>query len=151
MKNINKLICIILCVATLLSVLTSCDIILPQIGGLGSLLGHKCESICSECGKCTDDSCTEEVCSDKCAGHQLTPPAHTCESKCHKCGKCTDTTCKDSACNDKCLGHHTCANECPECGKCTDASCKENACSRSSVGFDRYEYGYIKSISSRIR
>jgi hypothetical protein len=29
-------------------------------------LPHKCESICDSCGKCKDESCTEEVCKSKC-------------------------------------------------------------------------------------
>ena len=41
---------------------------------------HTCESICSECGKCTDSACTESACADKCQGHQVTPPVHICES-----------------------------------------------------------------------
>ena len=39
---------------------------------------HECESICSECGKCTDAECGESVCADKCQGHapvDLTPEA----------------------------------------------------------------------------
>ena len=30
---------------------------------------HSCESVCSECGKCTDTACAEEVCANKCEGH----------------------------------------------------------------------------------
>ncbi len=31
---------------------------------------HTCESVCSECGKCTDTACSESACADKCEGHQ---------------------------------------------------------------------------------
>ena len=60
---------------------------------------HECESVCEECGKCTDAECTEDVCADKCAGH------HTCESVCDECGKCTDKECAEEVCADKCGGH----------------------------------------------
>ena len=30
---------------------------------------HVCESECPFCGKCTDETCTEAVCADKCEGH----------------------------------------------------------------------------------
>ena len=33
---------------------------------------HKCESVCAECGKCTDSACTESACASKCEGHQVT-------------------------------------------------------------------------------
>ena len=32
---------------------------------------HKCESVCPECGKCTNEDCAESVCSDKCEGHPV--------------------------------------------------------------------------------
>ena len=101
---------------------------------------HTCESICSECGKCTDSSCTDAACLDKCPGHQVTPPAHTCESVCSECGKCTDADCTESACANKCEGHqvsppaHTCESVCSECGKCTDATCTESACASKCQG-----------------
>ena len=60
---------------------------------------HECESVCEECGKCTDAECTEDVCADKCAGH------HKCESVCEVCGKCTDAECTEDVCADKCAGH----------------------------------------------
>ena len=34
---------------------------------------HTCESVCAECGKCTDAECTEAACADKCAGHTEEP------------------------------------------------------------------------------
>ena len=34
-------------------------------------LAHVCESICKECGKCTDADCTETACADKCEGHEV--------------------------------------------------------------------------------
>ena len=65
---------------------------------------HTCESVCEECGKCTDEACTDEACEDKCAGHTQAP-AHECESVCPECGKCTDADCTEDACEDKCPGH----------------------------------------------
>ena len=34
---------------------------------------HTCESVCEECGKCTDAECTEAACADKCEGHEDAP------------------------------------------------------------------------------
>ena len=65
---------------------------------------HKCESICSQCGKCLDSACTEDACANKCVGHAA-PPAHKCESVCAECGKCLDSACTEAACADKCAGH----------------------------------------------
>ena len=31
---------------------------------------HECESKCDTCGKCTDATCTESVCAEKCEGHE---------------------------------------------------------------------------------
>ena len=99
---------------------------------------HTCESVCPECGKCTDDACTEDACKDKCAGHTA-PPTHECESVCPECGKCTDKDCTEDACKDKCAGHtappaHKCESVCPECGKCTDKDCTEDACKDKCAG-----------------
>lgn len=66
---------------------------------------HTCESVCPECGKCLDDACNENACSDKCQGHEDVTPDHACESVCPECGKCLDMTCNDEACLDKCQGH----------------------------------------------
>ena len=66
---------------------------------------HTCESVCPECGKCLDATCTEPACTEKCEGHSVTPPAHTCESVCPECGKCLDATCTEPACTEKCEGH----------------------------------------------
>ncbi|MBQ7914415.1 MAG: hypothetical protein IJ322_02725 [Clostridia bacterium] len=68
---------------------------------------HTCTSKCSTCGLCTDTSCTEDVCSNKCQGHTITPPAHSCTSICSTCGKCTDQSCAEAVCTDKCQGHST--------------------------------------------
>ena len=35
---------------------------------------HTCESVCDECGKCEDATCTEAVCATKCEGHQAVDP-----------------------------------------------------------------------------
>ena len=95
---------------------------------------HTCQSACPTCGKCTDASCTESACLDKCAGHA---PAHVCTSVCSICGNCTNTSCTESACATKCQGHqpvHTCESICDTCGKCTDASCTESACLDKCAG-----------------
>ena len=65
---------------------------------------HTCESVCPECGKCTDEACTEEACADKCEGHVVIPE-HTCESVCETCGKCLDAECTEEVCEEKCPGH----------------------------------------------
>ena len=93
-------------------------------------LPHECENPCASCGKCTNTSCTEAECADKCKGH------HVCESVCDECGKCTDTACSDSACASKCEGHHVCESVCDECGKCTDTACDDDACASKCEGHD---------------
>ncbi len=99
---------------------------------------HTCESVCEECGKCTNADCTEDVCEEKCEGHEPAP-THTCESVCPTCNKCTDADCTEEACADKCQGHepaptHTCESVCPTCNKCTDADCTEEACEDKCQG-----------------
>ena len=96
---------------------------------------HVCHNICSECGKCLDAVCAEDLCQNKCAGH------HACEHVCSDCGKCLDADCAESACADKCAGHggvtppaHTCEHVCPECGKCLDTVCAESVCTDKCVG-----------------
>lgn len=34
---------------------------------------HECERICGNCGLCLDSECNEDVCVNKCSGHQETP------------------------------------------------------------------------------
>ena len=51
---------------------------------------HVCGHVCSTCGKCTDATCTNSVCADKCQGH--TPAAHT---KCPNCEGCLDASCTE--------------------------------------------------------
>ena len=99
---------------------------------------HTCESVCEECGKCTDEACTETACAEKCQGHTVVPE-HTCESVCPTCNKCTDADCTETACAEKCQGHtvepeHTCESVCPTCNKCTDADCTETACADKCQG-----------------
>ena len=60
---------------------------------------HVCTNVCPTCGKCTNESCTEEICTDKCGGHTV---AHTCTNKCPDCGKCKNFACTDPACASKC-------------------------------------------------
>ena len=55
---------------------------------------HACENACPECGKCLNAECAEEVCADKCQGHEAT-------CACVKCGKCISG----------CEGHEQC--DCP--------------------------------------
>ena len=97
----TRLIKILVLALAMVMVLTSCDAILGIFGGTPA---HECESACEVCGKCTDESCTEDACADKCEGHK---PAHTCESVCPDCGKCTDANCTEDACAAKCEGHVT--------------------------------------------
>lgn len=60
--------------------------------------GHKCESPCEKCGKCLDETCAHESCTEKC-------DCHRCESVCLECGKCYDATCAEEVCAEKCAGH----------------------------------------------
>ena len=95
---------------------------------------HSCTSKCETCGNCTDTSCTDSACAQKCPGHA---PAHSCESVCPICGKCLDNDCTDSACADKCAGHqpaHSCESVCETCGKCTDQTCTDSACAEKCEG-----------------
>ena len=69
---------------------------------------HVCKHVCDTCHKCTDKSCTDTVCKDKCEGHgSVQPPVeeHVCEHVCDTCHKCTDKSCADPVCKDKCEGH----------------------------------------------
>ena len=101
--KLSKILTIITVVLALVLGMTSCDF-LEGIFPSGD--DHVCESICGECGLCTDAECTEDACKDKCQGHEQTP-GHVCESKCDECGKCTDAACTESVCADKCQGHQT--------------------------------------------
>ncbi len=38
------------------------------------LTPHVCKHVCETCGKCTDNTCTDPVCADKCQGHQTVDP-----------------------------------------------------------------------------
>lgn len=95
---------------------------------------HTCQNVCPTCGKCTNNSCTESVCADKCQGHV---PPHSCQNVCSECGKCTNSACTESVCADKCLGHtpaHTCQSKCPTCGKCLNEDCAESVCADKCQG-----------------
>ena len=95
---------------------------------------HICQNVCTTCQKCTNASCTEAVCANKCQGHA---PAHSCESICPTCGKCTNSSCTENACASKCQGHapaHSCESVCPQCGKCTDNACTEAVCTNKCDG-----------------
>ena len=73
----------------------------PGIGGGIFPSTHTCESVCPECGLCTDLTCEEDACADKCQGHE---EVHECESECPECGKCLDMTCQEEDCLEKCGG-----------------------------------------------
>ncbi len=60
---------------------------------------HMCESTCLHCGNCTDETCTEMMCEDKCQGHE---GEHFCESICNICSECNDQVCEEQACMNKC-------------------------------------------------
>ena len=67
---------------------------------------HECEHVCAKCGKCLDAECEEDVCAEKCQGHEVvTPPAHECDDVCEECGKCRDEECEEDVCAEKCEGH----------------------------------------------
>ncbi len=85
---------------------------------------HVCESVCETCGKCTNTTCTDPACLDKCQGHTQTP-THTCESKCPDCGGCLDASCTEAACATKC--------SCPVLGY------KEGTELRVSIAHDKTE------------
>ncbi len=92
MTKSKKLMALLLVLAMLFAVVTviaACD-------------KHECKHVCETCGKCTDATCTDPACKDKCPGHET---AHVCGHKCPTCGKCLDETCTDPVCADKCQGH----------------------------------------------
>ena len=87
---------------------------------------HTCTSKCPTCQKCTNASCQETACKEKCPSHQQQGGSHTCTSKCSECGKCTNATCTDAACAQKCSGHkgdencehaNIVLNKCQDCSK----------------------------------
>ena len=52
---------------------------------------HTCESVCEDCGKCTNEECTDDVCAEKCECEAVeSEPEHECESVCPTCNKCLD-------------------------------------------------------------
>ena len=63
MKNKKFLLTVVL-----LFVALTCVFVLSACDELGD--EHVCESKCPECGKCTNTTCQEEVCKDKCQGHE---------------------------------------------------------------------------------
>ena len=60
--NKSKLLALLALAMALIVMMTSCEL-------LDDILGHKCEHVCEECGKCLDAECAEEVCAEKCPGH----------------------------------------------------------------------------------
>ena len=175
MKKSCRIIALMLAMLMMLSSLVSCDILQGIINGSGSSdsgsnndntdntpTPHVCESKCHKCQKCKDESCTEDICKNKCQGHGSTViPAHTCESVCEECGKCKDEACTETVCAEKCGGHeepnptHSCESVCEECGKCQDEACIEDACTDKCEGHsasDQKEeaYGYLPVISEQM-
>ena len=49
----------------------------PAGPGVDPTPDHTCESKCPECNLCLDADCTEDVCVNKCQGHQTTPEGTT--------------------------------------------------------------------------
>ena len=70
MKKMSRILTVIAVVMALLVAFTSCEFFNTPVEE-----GHKCESVCATCNKCTDAACTEDACKDKCQGHTTTPPA----------------------------------------------------------------------------
>ena len=62
----KKIIALILMITTLVA-LTSC---------IDDPSPHQCDNVCEECGFCTNENCDEDVCKDKCEGHEdpVLPP-----------------------------------------------------------------------------
>ena len=61
-----------------------------------------CTHVCPHCGKCTDADSANQMCAEKCAGHD---GEHFCQEVCPVCGGCKDAACEDPVCADK----HDCA------------------------------------------
>ena len=70
MKKMSRILTVIAVVMALLVAFTSCELFNTPVEE-----GHKCESVCATCNKCTDAACTEDACKDKCQGHTTNPPA----------------------------------------------------------------------------
>ena len=135
MKKFKKLLTLLVAFAMTLCVfaMAACDT--PSTGDEAHVCGH----VCTECGKCTDKDCDDEVCADKCLGHN-TEEEHECKDKCPTCGKCT-TECEEPECAEKCPGHggeeeHKCEHVCTECGKCLDGECADPACQEKCLGHE---------------
>ena len=67
MKINRKITAVLALLLTIVMMFTSCD--LSAILGSNQTPAHSCESWCLECGKCTDADCDEDICADKCQGH----------------------------------------------------------------------------------
>ena len=116
MQKMFSIFCALILLVSCFSVFSACQ---PK---------HTCQSVCQDCGKCTNANCVEKACAIKCAGH------HICESLCPSCNKCTDTDCVEKVCVDKCAGHHSCTSQCEKCGKCQNLACTERVCAYKCVG-----------------
>lgn len=104
---------------------------------------HTCQNVCTICEKCTNSTCAESVCVNKCTGHT---PTHSCESVCQTCNKCMDETCTETVCANKCQGHvppHSCQSVCGRCEKCTNEDCAEAVCADKCDGHQQ-ETGKIQ-------
>ena len=85
-----KFFAVILSLMVFLGSFTACDFLLSSQQPASSST-HTCESICQECGKCTNEECTDDVCAEKCECEAVeSEPEHECESVCPTCNKCLD-------------------------------------------------------------
>lgn len=101
MKHVIKIVAVLLLVSMLFGLLTACNPKEPE----NPVETHVCHHVCETCGKCTDATCTNAVCAEKCAGHSGPTGEHACQHVCPLCVKCTDASCTNAACSKKCAGH----------------------------------------------
>lgn len=70
MKLTRKIIATIVVILSLVMTFTGCEMLDDILGQIsGTPVEHQCESVCTECGKCTDLDCEEDICAEKCEGH----------------------------------------------------------------------------------
>ncbi len=100
---------------------------------------HTCQSVCVTCGKCTNATCAETICAEKCEGHQQT--THNCSSVCPICQKCTNTACAETACAEKCAGHNQQGGDTPVKVYLVGDSTVCNYGSQSDLAYPRNGYG----------
>ena len=70
MKLTRKIIATIVVILSLVMTFTGCEMLDDILGQIsGTPAEHQCENWCTECGKCTDLDCEEDICAEKCEGH----------------------------------------------------------------------------------